>query len=177
MNQGLKRVQHYCKDDAFIFSTFVNTRPRSIDIDGRVDPGWLVTVRLLVAVNKHKRDAALTLYMCLKRIWKEQFGPNSFYPPFFSRLCRDYVMIGLNARDYWEHLVVEEPFLNTEGEKEFQKLREKLVRMRRYRRKYELSNQPGTHYSIISRAKRYYEKEKKEFEDELLEKKQKRIKN
>ncbi len=174
MNQGLKRVEHYSKTDAFIFSNFVNTRPRSIDVDGKVDPGWLVTARLLIAVNKHKRDAALTLYMCLKRIWKEQFGPNSFYPPFFSRLCRDYVMIGLNARDYWEHLV-EEPFLNTEGQKEFEKLKKKAETMRKLKSSYKYlkSAHSVPRHSIISRAKRYYEKGKKEFKIELEEKKKK----
>ena len=176
MNQVV--IQLYCKDDAFVYSTFVNTRPRSIDADGKVDPGWLVSVRLLVAVNRHKRAAALTLYMCLKRIWKEQFGPNSFYPPFFSRLCRDYVMIGLNARDYWDHLVVEEPFLNREGEVAFERLRKKTEKMRRAKHSYKYlkkAHPVPRSLSVVSRAKRYYKKEKKDFEQDLAEKRIKRV--
>lgn len=155
------RGVHYHSKDAFKIGDeiFSITSPNKILVSGALSGGSFLDIRLLITINRIKYRAALTLYWCLAQM-------RIFDKRFLSMLCRDYVMIGLNGRCYWEHLVTE-PFLNTTGRKEWERL-VKLQRASNWAQKeyiYSITSRKSV--SFVSRQKRMLKRRQKEVEDEI----------
>jgi hypothetical protein len=113
------------EDMPFRFTRRLACRPHSIDSDGNFLYGNFTELYYTYVINDLKRDAAVTLYLCLRQLWVKQFGPGSFDPRFFRDLCKKYVMINLRFGHCWEHLI-KEPFVTPSGRKDF----ERLVKMK-----------------------------------------------
>lgn len=155
------RGVHYHTKDAFKIGDqiFSITSPNKILVSGALSGGSFLDIRLLITINRIKYRAALTLYWCLAQM-------RLFDKRFLSMLCKEYVMIGLNGRCYWEHLVTE-PFLNTAGRKEWERLAKLKTACNWADRDYTYSISSRKSASFVSRQKRFLKRRQQEVENEI----------